>query len=143
MKAPSPFFFMAAISLVSLGVIAMGMKLIDSPDLNRLHKLDERRMSDLHRISIQVEYYNKNHNQLPQSLEQLSLPKKELEDAVTNEPYEYKVHDADSYELCAVFDAPPPPDERDLAIGYGACASPWIRQGSGRYCFTLSPQICQ
>ncbi|MBW2508163.1 MAG: hypothetical protein JRE81_06005 [Deltaproteobacteria bacterium] len=98
---------LVAVAVVVIAVIGGGLWLIGSPTEQRLLKLDERRVDDLHSIANRIDVYWNRHQGLPKSLDALegqpgwdSIPL----DRERNEPYSYRVLEQRSYELCARFD---------------------------------------
>lgn len=95
----------ASIAVVAVA-IAVGLYLSGSPGEQRLRRLDERRVTDLQRLSSALQVYHRQTGQLPADLERLvdgrrlsSLPR----DPVTDEPYELRITGDERFELCAEF----------------------------------------
>jgi len=125
------------LSIVVLTVIIVAITLLDSPAEERLHRLDERRVSDLRELAYAVDAYWTREGALPASLEELSNEERivrELADPETGDAYEYRVLGDNSYELCAVFVSEMDAKGRDVPYEYF-----WFH-GIGRQCFSLTPQ---
>ena len=119
--------WMAGISAVVVaGLVISGFAVIGSPKTQRTLRADQRRTQDLYQIASQVNAsWNSNGSVLPQHIDELrDVP---LSDPVTRSTYEYRVVEADRYELCATFSLP----SQD---------APNVRTWShpaGHYCFSL------
>jgi len=139
----APGLFVGAVSLLAIGAIAIGLSLLDPPGIARLRKLDIHRLEDLRQIRFAVERYHKDHNVLPQSLDQLNIRSRALKDVVTEEPYGYTVDDAGTYELCAVFDTAP--DEASTAPydHFDTCPMPGWKHTRGQYCYIFTAKGCR
>ena len=131
------------VSLATIGVIAAiasGLVLNGSPANVRAHRFDQRRLQDLQRISTTVQTYLTTHNGLPDSLDTLSKGNQyivlNLKDAETGTPYEYRVVDAKSYELCASFAASD--DNGEIFFGV---PNPFWKHPEGKHCFTFEPTL--
>jgi len=112
---------------------------LDSPAQERLRQLDERRVDDLRSISVELDFYWTREGTLPSSLEDLSSEPGvfiELHDPETDQPYEYRVLDSNTYELCAKF-------ARDTADEQGRPHRDYWSHGQGRHCFKLEAQAIE
>lgn len=121
--------------LVVSTVIIIAVTLLDSPEQQRLRRLDERRMADLREIANAVDVYWTQEGVLPNSFDDLADEDgyfAELVDPVTGASYEYYVVGEDSFELCATFDTEDAASDRDPYF-----TNLWHR-GIGRQCFTLT-----
>lgn len=122
------------IGMVVLAVFAVGAAIYvtGSPMQQRRERIDERRIDALRRLSDEVFAHAKAHDgRWPASLDALERPGLRLErrDPVTDAPYEYRVVDATTFELCATFESdtsPRPQARRD---------SDWAH-AAGHQCFT-------
>lgn len=120
--------------LLTCGVVAAvatGIFLIGSPAEERARRLDERRVQDLDDIARAVDLYRSRHATLPSSLEELGKEpgvRVGSSDPGTGAPYEYRLVEAEKYELCARF-------ERDsVEVGQRARDTRWSH-AAGRQCF--------
>jgi hypothetical protein len=120
-------------------VFALGAALwvLDSPAEERRRRLDEERSTDLHRTADAVDGYWTRKGKLPADLAAVA-EWRGLDgppaDPVTEEPYEYRVTGADTYELCATFAAESP--GREIRWAREEHAVFW-RHPAGRHCFEL------
>ena len=122
----------AAASLAAAGVAAAiaGIGVAGSPGEARLRRLDEHRVSDLVQLASALDAARVRDGRLPgmlSALESRGAPARVRRDPVTGVPYDYRVVDADRYELCAVFD-------REGGASVGVL---WAHP-SGRQSFTLT-----
>lgn len=118
------------VSLLVAGAVVRGLFMIGPIDEQRNRKFDERRLSDLRQIVSSVEFYDRTHHKLPESLDVLAeLPgsRVPLLDPESGKPYGYRRLSPDSYELCATFAG-----ESDEST-----ALRWSHK-AGRACFRLS-----
>ena len=122
----------SGVSVIVIAAVVIGILLLDSPAQARLRRMDERRVSDLRVLSIAVDAYWTREGRLPVSLDELSVEERivgELIDPETAQPYEYRVIDDGTYELCATFALDTESDDRDYLY-----RSIWFH-GPGRECF--------
>jgi len=119
---------------VVVAAVVVGVILLDSPAQERLRRLDERRVDDLHQLAYGVDIYWTREGHLPASLVELSEEERivrDLADPATGQPYEYHVLGDKTFELCAVFTRDSGTDGRDIPDrGF------WLH-GPGRQCFQL------
>lgn len=83
---------------------------------------DETRVKDALKISYYLSLYKLQTHQFPQSLKEIEPTGKWKipNDPVSQKPYDYKMIDANSYELCVVFDkANEPRGDEPRGISYG------------------------
>ena len=130
----------AAVTVVVIASLAGAVYVLESPTTQRQRRLDERRLQDLSNISESIEKYAKKHDVLPQNMAVLKEEATEAgtrqppTDPITQEPYEYKVLDRQSYQLCAVFSLPSP-DEKSLTT----YTNHWSRvHTAGKQCFKFT-----
>lgn len=116
-----------SIALVGIAIVA-GLYVAGSPAEQRLLRLDDRRVTDLQRLSRAATRYYSQTDRLPASLDGLadgrrlsSVPR----DPESGEPYEYNVHGDGRFELCAEFSR----ESRQAA------ERDFWRHGRGRDCF--------
>ena len=122
-----------------LAVVIVGVTLLDSPAQERLRRLDERRVDDLRSISAELDFYWTREGTLPSSLEDLAKEPGvfiELYNPETDQPYEYRVLDSNTYKLCAEF-------ARDTADEQGRPHRDYWSHGQGRHCFKLEAQAVE
>jgi len=99
-------FFTSVIIIFVAAVIVIGFFIIDSPGEERVQRFDERRISDLQSLEIQVFDFWQQEGQLPNNLDFItkgSLGGENLKDPETGENYEYIVEGENKFSLCAVF----------------------------------------
>ena len=106
--------------------------------------MDETRELDALKISYQLSFYKLAFHRLPQALRDMEgfLDWRAPVDPVTHEPYDYRLLDANDYELCVTFDAKNEPGEgRPPGIRYGDPVThgygSWVH-GAGRQCVRRS-----
>jgi len=140
------FFEWAVVSVVAIGVMG-AFFVMGSPQTERLRRFDEQRVSDLQNIQWQIVNYWQKKQMLPADLSLLNddiggfrVPV----DPETKESYEYEIHGALLFTLCAEFmtsntnekgvpfTRPAPYMENDI----------WDH-GTGRTCFerTIDPDL--
>ena len=125
------------VSAIVLAAVVVGVVLLDSPAQERLRRLDERRVDDLHQLAYGVDIYWTREGHLPASLAELSEAERivrDLVDPATGLPYEYRVLGEATFELCAVFARDSGTDGRDIPD-----RSFWLH-GPGRQCFEVEAQ---
>ncbi|MFC2099545.1 hypothetical protein ACFLSF_01780 [Candidatus Bipolaricaulota bacterium] len=123
--------------VVIVAAVIGGIALLDSPAQERLRRLDERRVDDLHQLAYGVDIYWTREGSLPASLADLSEEERiarDLADPATGQAYEYRVLGDKTFELCAVFARDTGTDGRDTPL-----RSFWLH-GPGRQCFQLEAQ---
>lgn len=116
-----------ALAAVIAGVIVAGL-----PAEGRMQRLDRTRARDLRGIVLAVDGFWRRQERLPDSLGELAADPRvrvSIEDPATQQEYEYRMVDEDSYELCAVFDLASTPETR-------APDAFWLHD-AGRHCFSL------
>ena len=129
--------FVSVVVLAVLAAVVYGFILVGSPASQRVLRFDERRVSDLQSISFALDSYWVRNEQLPENLEALQDQRyfvRSIQDPETEEPYEYRVLSAVTYELCAVFLA-----ESSLLPKPSFSEQPW-EHGMGRTCFEREVQ---
>ncbi len=120
-------------AIIALGIIA-GFFIIGSPAEQRARRFDERRISDLQFLQVQIVDYWRRQEKLPQSLEDLQNDVVNFElpsDPVSGQPYDYKVKDDLTFELCANFALAS--EERGMAKFNQQWQHP-----AGYYCFSYT-----
>ncbi|MFQ6026970.1 MAG: hypothetical protein ACE5Q6_05570 [Dehalococcoidia bacterium] len=132
--------FVGVVVAVVVAAVGVGIFFSGSPGGQRLVRFDERRVSDLQDISVAINRYWENNEQLPESLENLKVPEyfvRSVRDPATEEPYEYGVLEPSLYQLCAVFQTDVSARRRDFDTPFSQQV--WDH-GVGRTCFDLEPQ---
>jgi hypothetical protein len=127
------YFAWPVIIVITAGIIG-GFVLAGSPQQERLYRIDEQRLNDLYSLNSQVYSYYSSHNQLPQ-LQHVTVPT----DPVTEEPYEYRVLNDTTFELCTTFNFSDHSNTSKTypASEYGMMEVSWYH-GAGYTCFTRS-----
>ncbi len=124
--------------LLGLGVAAVivaiiaGVMVAGSPAEGRMQQLDRVRARDLQSIAASIDDFWQRHERLPNSLGELVADPRaqvSIEDPDTEQEYEYRILDEDSYELCAVFALASITNNR-------ARDAFWLHD-AGRHCFSL------
>jgi hypothetical protein len=84
-----------------------GLTFVGSPASQRSIQFDERRVADLQQITFGVDEYWEQNEVLPEELQDLQDVRafvRSIADPKTGEPYEYRIVEERTYELCAVFE---------------------------------------
>ncbi|WP_243309913.1 hypothetical protein [Fundidesulfovibrio agrisoli] len=135
MKPQRANLFLAVMGVAVLLALAAGLSAIGTPEEARMLRLDRQRVDHLRSISNAMENYQRSHESLPASLEQIQQPSGfsglHLNDPETKQPYEYKPLGQDDYELCAQFQTVL--NARTDESG----GNPLWYHGTGRQCFKL------
>jgi hypothetical protein len=120
---------MAGISALAVIVmVVLGFWHIGTPQNQRALRADGKRTQDLYGLSGQIKlYWNRNHK-LPEHLDQ--LPDAVIADAVTRQPYEYRLKEGSKYELCATF-------LLNSHLNDGTRSPNRWSHSAGRHCFAL------
>ena len=126
-----------------VAVIVASFTIMQSPGTARLKKADATRTDDLVWIRNGVRSYYNSEGHLPDGLAQLvdRVEPERLRDPLTQAPYEYRVLDADHFELCARFaldsrsqragpSYPDPGADTDVSL-----------HGPGDQCFRFTAQL--
>ncbi len=130
---------LAVIVVAVVGSIVYALFLLGSPGQQRDIRLDQERIGHLSNIANNIDTYWELNQELPLTLAELSGPRyyvDHIHDPETGEPYEYRILEGPSYELCAFFMT-----ETDDASAQDRSFSrrAWDH-GSGRTCFALEAQ---
>jgi len=107
----------SVVVVLVVAAVIVGVIMLDSPAQERLRRLDERRVDDLHQLAYGVDIYWTREGHLPASLAELSEEERivrDLADPATGQPYEYRVLGYKTFELCAVFTRDSGTDGRDI-----------------------------
>ncbi len=119
---------------VAAGIAAIiaGVMVAGPPAEGRMQQLDRVRARDLQSIATSIDDFWQRHERLPNSLGELVADPRaqvSIEDPDTEQEYEYRILDEDSYELCAVFALASITNNR-------ARDAFWLHD-AGRHCFSL------
>lgn len=128
MRAGVGSYILVGVGTVVVGAVIAGLMVLGSPAEERERRMDQRRVEQLEELSRVVDVYRAEHEKLPPSLDQLERdgrPAPGTRDPGTQQPYEYRVLEAEKYELCAQF------QQASRTVGF------W-RHDAGRQCFTLT-----
>jgi hypothetical protein len=129
MKVPPTGLFAVLSLIAAIAAVVAGLVVIGSPSEIRMRRFDERRANDFDVIANTIQTYRLTHEGLPEKLD--GLARVSLKDPL-GRPYEYRVKDAFSYELCAEFDT-----AQDKTGEAASSRSKFDKHGSGRQCFSL------
>ena len=133
--------FASGVTVAVLAAVLGGLFLAGSPGRARGIQLDRERASHLSGISTALDRYWNEFDELPDDLETLERTRgyavPSIRDPETQAPYEYRVTDARSYELCAVFAAASDADRWSPTYNrYGSTSRFW-EHAAGRGCFSI------
>ncbi len=99
--------FVGVVSVVVVATAITGLIVAGSPLQERLRRLDAQRTSDLQSITYAMDQYWIVQRQLPKDLPELLRSRdvyvQNTSDPETGGPYDYRIVDGDTYELCATF----------------------------------------
>lgn len=127
--------FLAVSVVVIVGSLIGSLFVVESPAVTRLKKYDSQRINELMEISnlLAVDYDLL--KKLPADLSDLKF--KRFVDPVSGKPYDYRVIDERSYELCADFALVSEGDDYGyMSDPYTLRAYPWYAHQAGHQCFT-------
>jgi hypothetical protein len=99
------------ISIFMIGALVYGFLNGGSPWEARSKKFDQTRVANIKDIKYAIESYYMKNKSLPQDLSEIKeslYGQKNITDPETDVPYEYKIVDNYSYQLCASFSSDPP-----------------------------------
>jgi hypothetical protein len=133
MKVSSSHLFAGIATAATAVAVIAGLAVIGSPTEQRLKRLDKRRLTNLQSIAREIDSRWQNQKSLPRDLEALGQSRAwlVLSDPVTGVPYEYRVTDNGTYELCATFETVVT-EQRDERNN-----SRFWDHGRGRHCYLL------
>jgi len=118
-------------------MIVLGFSQLGAPSAQRKLRADSQRLQQLYYLSTAIRnYYTSHPSQLPTGLDQ--LPGIAYADPVTHAPFEYHPNQGSRYQLCAVFAARTPSEEKDQAAG--AWPNLWVHP-AGHHCFPLDASL--
>ena len=92
--------------LVVVATLGYPIYLVGTPGDQRDVRLDEQRVDDLRNISSNIDRYLELNEEMPASLQDMKGPRfsvRSVTDPETDVPYDYRVIEGNSYELCAIF----------------------------------------
>lgn len=99
-------YFVYFVILVVAAAVVAGFFMVGSPAQERLRRFDQQRIQHLQSLQWEVVNFWQSKNKLPERLSDLndslrgfSVPK----DPQTQRDYEYNIKDAQTFELCAIF----------------------------------------
>ncbi len=127
--------------VVVIGAIVLGFSVLGSPRTQRLYKYDDQKVSDLMSLTSAVQNYYSMKGILPKDFTELKAVSYYVNenDTQTQKPYEYRVLDKTSYEVCAQFNKA----SNDRAgESRGSLIAPTLYGGTswthpaGRHCFS-------
>jgi len=97
--------FKISVVLFVIGIIAIGLYFVGSPQQARMKKFDKQKISDLQRLSHFIDGYYRENEKLPDKLEELkqNKPNLNITDPQTNKEYQYEKIENGKYKLCAEF----------------------------------------
>lgn len=102
-------------AIVAISII-IGLIHAGSPNLQRLERLDNKRVSDLREIVYGIDLYTDRHGTLPTELADIVEGRRVTRlpnDPVTGIAYTYTIDSPKQYKLCARFDLPSPEHTAD------------------------------
>jgi len=133
-NSQKPKIIACLVSVVVLTGVGFGFYTVGTPWQQRSRNLDRTRVTDLQALERAVFDYHRQNSSLPKELTDLKgsfaytpMPA----DPETKEPYEYRVVDQNSFELCATFKTKPVSDYSR----YPVLDSKWNYE-PGRKCFS-------
>jgi hypothetical protein len=133
-KRLSALTFAAAASAAVAVLIVAALYLNGSPENPQAAQGDERRVRELNTLRDSIAVRHHAGDRLPESLQEFvkTPPFTGLRttDPETGTPYDYRIVDPDTFELCAVFAT------STETRSPGSTADPW-RHRSGRFCYTV------
>jgi len=124
--------------LVVVAAVGTGLRIIGKPSEQRLMRLDERRVMDLRSLASAVNRYRSQRQRLPEHAEEVidgQITTRLPLDPESQQPYDYRMIDAEHYELCATFSrrSREPPDDfwfheaERRCFSLGADQDPYVR----------------
>lgn len=131
----APALALAAAAVV-VAAVSIGLFIIGSPGEQRAIRLDERRVEDLRGISRSVDLYWTRQGSLPATFDEVAELLGAFDvpvDPETSMPYEYRILEGSSYQLCAGF-------SRESAGGGRRLTDPFWSHARGRQCFDMEAE---
>lgn len=123
--------------VVTVATLVGGFMIIESPSKVRSLREDEERVNRLRNISYQVEEHFRVNKKLPSDLAPLeqNLLEYNLKDPVSEKPFEYRMVDSKTYELCAEFMNSNREKQEEYPADYYSYPDPAWLHDVGRQCF--------
>ncbi len=120
---------------IAVGIVAViaGVMVAGTPGEGRMQRLDRVRANDLRSIAMSIDDFWERHERLPDSLGELVADPRaqvSIENPGTEQEYEYRILDENSYELCAVFAL--------ASISNNRARDAFWLHDAGRHCFSLA-----
>ncbi len=128
-KVRSQRFALAAAAAV-VAALLTGFSVTGTPSAQRLSQADIRRTVNLRALAQGVKTWNDTHHQMPASLaelEQQGFSTVSIADPETRQPYEYRLQQGTSFQLCATF----------ATRNYAEPGTPFWRHISGHSCYAF------
>jgi hypothetical protein len=113
-KKQSQLCGLGAIVIV-VATLVFGFMYTDSPAKTREMKIDNKQISDFNDAQWRIEDHYRINKALPKTADELFVGVMTFTAPEDREPYEYKIIDEDTYELCATFAHPSIPSEMEVA----------------------------
>ncbi len=138
-SSPVTKYFFGGCIVVFVGIVVLAASLIRNPQEMRIVRIDEKRVSDLIRISRSVETYFHDQRRLPDTLAEVVSGNRQyvsLQDPETAAQYSYRVLDVQTFEVCAVFATSTANSKEQRFVYIGGVDRDW-RHGAGQQCFKL------
>lgn len=125
---------------VVLAVVAIAFLKVGSPSRARLERADEERVADLEKLVRAVRSYHARHHALPKDLTLVypdsDTSEADLRDPGTGRPYEYRIVDPKTFEVCATFATDQSHAESDGRYP-GLEPMPFWKHHAGRQCYAF------
>lgn len=136
-RAAAPSWLARVSGVAVLAVTVLGMVIAGAPASVRREALDQRRVNELFTLSNDIIGFRETQGRAPESLSELlarqpGVTATHIQDPVTHAPYEYRVVDSLTFELCATFDRP------DSTSPWRGQSTVFWRHGAGRTCYTFA-----
>ena len=137
----SKIFVWVVVALI-VASLAYAFFLVGSPAKQRAVQLDQQRISHLSQISYAIDEYWRQHESLPETLQELGAQQRvfieSITDPRTGEQYEYASTGNTTYELCAAFEAVSFDTMRPMPKPFSE--QKWDH-GMGRECFQMEVTV--
>lgn len=128
--------YAAVATAIVVGGMAASLYQIDTPSEVRNVRLDEQQINDLQDMQWRIEAYYQEQHTLPASVDELYISETMPVAPSDRTPYEYKITDSTSYELCATFTSPTSiADARSMAYPAKDAANYNWDHKAGEWCF--------
>lgn len=130
-RSPVSIISTIIVIVASAATIVSGILIAGSPKEARLRNFDLQRTSDLSELRFFVENYYRENEKLPEDLTATQL--KDIKDPESGQPYEYRIIDESTYELCAIFSLSAEESENSFRRFPGE--DEWHFHEAGKQCF--------